>query len=557
MSTPSPLAVVPSSLDTELSLLWLATTKFPVEGNAAAEIIRWVAVVVLVLMSGLFSGLTLGLLGLDPMGLEIIIKGSEDPIERSNAKKIYKLRKQGNLLLCTLLLGNVAVNSMLAILSADIFDGTIGFLASTFTIVIFGEIIPQATCSRYALAIGARTVWIVQIFKYLLLIITWPMAKALDLLLGKEVGTVHSHGEMEVLFQKYVDQNAMTGEEAEMMTGALTYKDKTAAAVMTPKDRMFSLSINDKLDFRALSNIFKSGFSRIPVLGRDENHVVGMILTKDLILIDPEEEHTVKAAMQLFGRTVHQIFPDMKLPDILQEFKSGRGHLAVVMDVNNEGAGDPVYEVIGLVTLEDIIEEILHTEIVDETDNFVHMEAGDKVSRDSFDVARLRILDSHNVSTKLGPDEKRAVAAHLIANVNAFRDAYANPMLLPPSYSAGATQSGGGTLSSAAVMNMLSKCQVLELKESEWLLPVDEEVGFFIYISPFCCCYFVVVAVPPSDMISLSLSLSLSSVSLLLPSLPLSFLTSYLVFPFFVHHFLFHFVGRHQRETSEKAVVQT
>ena len=117
---------------------------------------------------------------------------------------------------------------------------------------------------------------------------------------------------MEVLFQKYVDQNAMTGEEAEMMTGALTYKDKTATAVMTPKDRMFSLSINDKLDFRALSNIFKSGFSRIPVLGRDENHVVGMILTKDLILIDPEEEHTVKAAMQLFGRTVHQIFPDMK-----------------------------------------------------------------------------------------------------------------------------------------------------------------------------------------------------------------------------------------------------
>ena len=116
----------------------------------------------------------------------------------------------------------------------------------------------------------------------------------------------------------------MTNEEAEMMTGAMTYKDKTATAVMTPKQSMFSLSINDKLDFRALSNIFKSGFSRIPVLGRDENHVVGMILTKDLILIDPEEEHTVKAAMQLFGRNVHQIFPDMKLPDILQEFKSGK-----------------------------------------------------------------------------------------------------------------------------------------------------------------------------------------------------------------------------------------
>ena len=368
-----------ATLDSEMSLLWLATTKFPSEDTATADVIRWCFVVVLILMSGLFSGLTLGLLSLDPMGLEIIIKGSLDPQERKNARTILKVRKEGNLLLCTLLLGNVAVNSMLSILSADIFNGTVGFLTSTATIVIFGEIIPQAVCARYALAIGAKTVWLVQIFKYLFFIITWPMAKLLDKILGAEIGTVHSSTEMAVLFEKYVEQGNMEGEQAEMMTGALTYKDKMASSVMTTADKMFTLSINEKLDFRALSNIFKSGFSRIPVLGRDANHVVGMILTKDLILIDPEEEHTVKAAMQLFGRNVHQIFPDMKLPDVLQEFKSGRGHLAVVMDVNNEGDGDPVYEVKGVVTLEDIIEEILHTEIVDETDVYVHMETGDKV----------------------------------------------------------------------------------------------------------------------------------------------------------------------------------
>jgi metal transporter CNNM len=456
-----------ATLDREISLLWLATTKIPLEESAQALV--WVAVIILVLMSGLFSGLTLGLLGLDPMGLEIIIKGSEDPQERKNAKIIYKVRKEGNLLLCTLLLGNVAVNSMLAILSADIFDGTVGFLASTATIVIFGEIIPQAVCARYALAIGARTVWLVQIFKYILIIITWPMAKCLDKILGAEMGTVHSSTEMAVLFEKYVEQGNMEGEQAEMMTGALTYKDKEASSVMTTRDKIFTLSINDKLDFRALSSIFKSGFSRIPVLGRDENHVVGMILTKDLILIDTEEEHTVKAAMQLFGRNVHQIFPDMKLPAVLQMFKSGKGHLAVVMDVNNEGEGDPVYEIVGLVTLEDIIEEILHTEIVDETDVYIHMEAGDKVSRDSFDVARLRILDSNNQSTTLGTDEARAVAAHLIANVGAFRDAYVIN-------SSDETKSGGGKLTSAAVMKMLTKCQVLELKEKEWLLSIDEEV---------------------------------------------------------------------------------
>ena len=389
------------------------------------EIIRWVLIVVLVLMSGLFSGLTLGLLGLDLMGLEIIINGSDDPVERANARKIYAVRKQGNLLLCTLLLGNVAVNSALAILSAEVFSGMGGFFASTATITIFGEILPQATCSRYALAIGARTVWIVQIFKYLLLLITWPIAKVLDVMLGDEVGTIHSKGEFHVLLTKYVSEGAMQQDEVDMMTGAMTYKDKTAADVMTPVSSMFALSINDKLDFKSLSDIFKSGFSRIPVLGADKNDVVGMILTKDLIMIDPEDGHTVMAAMQLFGRNVHQVFPNMKLPDVLQDFKSGSGHLAVVMDVNNEDeARDPYYEVKGLVTLEDIIEEILHTEIVDETDNFVHIEQQDKVRRASFDLARLRMLSSGRSGTaRLSKDEARAVAAHLMTNVACFRDA--------------------------------------------------------------------------------------------------------------------------------------
>jgi len=64
----------------------------------------------------------------------------------------------GNLLLCTLLLGNVAVNALLSILMADLTGGMTGFLVSTFAIVIFGEIVPQASCSRYPLEIGSLCV---------------------------------------------------------------------------------------------------------------------------------------------------------------------------------------------------------------------------------------------------------------------------------------------------------------------------------------------------------------------------------------------------------------
>ena len=122
---------------------------------------RIVACLVLICFSGLFSGLTLGLLGLDLQGLEVIMagKGSDDKDEQTNAQhaaKIMEIRKDGNLLLCTLLLGNVAVNSLLSILSADLTGGIVGFFLSTAFVVVFGEIIPQATCSRYALIIGAN-----------------------------------------------------------------------------------------------------------------------------------------------------------------------------------------------------------------------------------------------------------------------------------------------------------------------------------------------------------------------------------------------------------------
>jgi metal transporter CNNM len=100
----------------------------------------------LIILSALFSGLTLGLMGMDSKNLELLSQGpfmnAEEEAEAQNAKKILPVRKNGNLLLCTLLLGNTAVNSFLSILMADIFSGTVGGLVSTGVIVIFGEIMP-------------------------------------------------------------------------------------------------------------------------------------------------------------------------------------------------------------------------------------------------------------------------------------------------------------------------------------------------------------------------------------------------------------------------------
>jgi len=116
--------------------------------EVAREVEWWriLLIIGLSLLTGLFSGLNLGIIGLDPSYLELLTLGpfdtKEDERDAAYAKKIIPLRKRGNLLLCTIILGNVSVNSILSILMADLTSGLIGVIISTVIIMIFGEILP-------------------------------------------------------------------------------------------------------------------------------------------------------------------------------------------------------------------------------------------------------------------------------------------------------------------------------------------------------------------------------------------------------------------------------
>lgn len=227
----------------------------------AAQIIM---IIFLITMSALFSGLTLGLMGLDKTGLEIVMEG-DDPVNAANAKRIYPLRKNGNLLLCTLLLGNVAVNSLLSILLADKTGGAVGVLSSTFLIVIFGEILPQALCSRYALSIGSATVPIVRVFVIICYPVAAPLAFGLDKALGDELVTTYNRAELLKLLSIHVQEGELDKDTADAMTGALKYKDMTVSEVMTPLQNTFMLSVDERLSFETIATIFKTGYSRIPI----------------------------------------------------------------------------------------------------------------------------------------------------------------------------------------------------------------------------------------------------------------------------------------------------
>ena len=187
---------------------------------------------------------------------------------------------------------------------------------------------------------------------------------------------------------------------------------------MTPIEKTFMLNVEERLNFDCIARIFKAGYSRIPVFEVSRNNVIGLLFTKDLIFVDPEDETPLRNFVSIFGRGAHLVWPDEKLGDVLRELKKGRSHMAIVRDVNNEDdTQDPFYEIKGIVTLEDIIEEIIGAEIVDETDAFVDGTQSAKVNRlENFDWGRLRLLDSKIVDETLSYEETKAVTAHLRTN---------------------------------------------------------------------------------------------------------------------------------------------
>ena len=142
-----------------------------------------VCLVCLLILSGLFSGLNLGLMSLTPHDLLVIQEaGTEN--DRKYAKRIYPVRKRGNFLLCTILLGNVLVNSTTTILLDTLISGALAVASATLTIVIFGEIIPQAICSRHGLKVGSQTIFLTRFFMFL----TFPISKPLSILLDSILG---------------------------------------------------------------------------------------------------------------------------------------------------------------------------------------------------------------------------------------------------------------------------------------------------------------------------------------------------------------------------------
>lgn len=322
---------------------------------------------VLVLLGGVFAGLTLGLMGQDEVYLKVI-STSGDAYERRYARKVLKLIGRGkHWVLVTLLLSNVITNETLPIvLDRCLGGGWPAVVTSTASIVIFGEIIPQSICVRYGLQVGAMFAPFVLILMYIMYPVAYPCALLLDHILGEDHGTVYKKSGLKTLvtLHKTMGVERLNQDEVTIISAVLDLKEKDVANIMTPIDRVFTMSSDMILDEKTVEEIFNAGFSRIPIhLPNDPMNFVGMLLVRVLISYDPEDALPV-AAFPL--ATLPETSSETSCLNILNYFQEGKSHMIIVSETPGEPTG-----AIGVLTLEDVIEELIGEEIVDESDVYV------------------------------------------------------------------------------------------------------------------------------------------------------------------------------------------
>lgn len=311
-------------------------------------------VIVLVGLSAICSGLNVGLVALNEPDLRRKVA-----LGNAAARRVLPFRKNLHLSLSSILLTNVAVISATSLVLNNRFNGVIAEIAGTLLIVIFGEIMPQAIFAHNALKICALFSPILRA----MMIITYPVAKPLQLLLdrlfGQETSHLQSRRELGLIIAEHADadDSELDEDEVEIMRGALQLSEKRVRDIMTSLRNVYWLTPDTRVNAEKIDEIKERGWSRIPVLNHRCTTCFGILLMKDLVDIDFDEQARRVDELPLYPS---QVVGSMTALDTLfRKFINGGTHLFPVEQ------GD---EIVGIVTIEDLLEEIVGHEIEDETD---------------------------------------------------------------------------------------------------------------------------------------------------------------------------------------------
>ncbi len=312
-------------------------------------------VIALVSLSAICSGLNISLMSLDEHDLKRKAKlGDKD------AMRVLPLRTNSHLTLASILLTNVAVISATSLIIDERLGGLIAGIMSTLLIVIFGEVVPQAMFARYALRTTSKLTFVLKI----MIFITYPIAKPLQLLLdrmfGHEDAKLHNRMELGMIIGDHARNKSsdLDSGEIKIMRAALALSQKRVKKIMTPIRNVYWLPSDTIIDAAKLDEIKEKSWSRIPVFNNELTKCFGILLMKDFV--DVDFDNHPKSVMDLELHPTKTVGSMTALDTMFRKFITARTHLVPVERDD---------KIVGVITIEDLVEEILDHEIEDESDH--------------------------------------------------------------------------------------------------------------------------------------------------------------------------------------------
>jgi putative hemolysin len=322
--------------------------------------------IICLVLSGFFSSSETALFSISKIkALNISKDGSR------TGHLIMKMKMDPHTLLTTILIGNNLVNiggsALATSLAITWFESNAVGIATgvmTLAILVFGEIFPKSFATQNNVLVARVVIfplfWLSKIF--------WPLVVALNFiprLLGTVSPAYHTFTEDELMTMVEVveEEGEIKEAEKEYITNIFEFDDTSCCEIMTPRADMFVVDVAESLDIQA---VLATGYSRIPVIEDTIDNVIGILHVKDLFAsfqkLTSSGEQIDTLDVKSIMKKPYFIPESKKLDSLLQEFKAKKSHMAIVVD---EHGG-----IAGLVTLEDVVEEIFG-EIIDETDRMV------------------------------------------------------------------------------------------------------------------------------------------------------------------------------------------
>ena len=265
-------------------------------------------------------------------------------------------------LLITIYIGNEFVNIAISVVVTSVAISMFGSIGvgiaigfSTMLLLIFGDIIPKSISIKFAQPYALFSAYplkgfakLVQPAQKIFTVWTEKIIGAMGILPQSVKKSTITDEEFRTMVQVGEGEGVIDSDERELIQNVIEFGDTTVGEIMTPKIDMFTVNIEDSLD-DILPRIIENFYSRVPVYGVGEKEILGVLFTKDLTRLKhlPREKINLKSILH----PIISVPQSKKIKEMLEEFRKLKRHMATVLDEYGS--------VCGLVTLEDIIEELV------------------------------------------------------------------------------------------------------------------------------------------------------------------------------------------------------